>query len=141
MELLRKKLGEENFAVLSAGRVVNDVGTHTIFSPAMQQVLEQFEQIKKKYDGTLDESRSNIQFPGDLYALDDPANGINEGVLTLTKWDNNASLLKLEMLTVFKLWNGLDVQIQCGQDYGAYSRPVDRDWTGRTPSSCESQQQ
>ena len=51
----------------------------------MQQVLEQFEQIKIKYDGTLDETRSNIQFPGDLYGLDDPANGINEGVLTLTK--------------------------------------------------------
>jgi len=85
LELLRKKLGEENFGILSAGKVVNDVGTHTIFSPAMQQVLEQFEQIKIKYDGTLDETRSNIQFPGDLYGLDDPANGINEGVLTLTK--------------------------------------------------------
>src|ERR1700753_1554460 len=80
-----RKLGDEYFRMLSDDRPVESFSVHNVFGAGIRSVLEQFDKMKMTYDGNAQPNMSRITLPGDLYDVDDPDRGIDEGVITLTK--------------------------------------------------------
>ena len=67
--------------MLSDGRRASDYTVSSLIGPALASVLEQFNREKYVYQSRF----SRITLPGDLYDVDDPERGINEGVLSLSE--------------------------------------------------------
>jgi hypothetical protein len=84
---LARKLGAEYFQVLSDGRPVESFSVHSAFGPGIRSVLDQFDKMKRRYDGNAQPSLSKITLPGELYDVDEPDRGIDEGVVTLSNTD------------------------------------------------------
>jgi hypothetical protein len=82
---LGRRLGDEYFEMLTNGRPVSSFSVHSVFGPGINSVLEQFDKMKKRYNGKAEAGVSKITLPGDLYDIDDPERGIDEGVIILTK--------------------------------------------------------
>jgi hypothetical protein len=112
---LGRKLGENYFKMLSDGRPVESFNIHSAFGPGVRSVLEQFDKMKRKYDGRSQANFSKITLPGDLYDVDDAERGIDEGVITLTNHDF-LQIFHFSLDRTTKLIAG-----QCGQiNYAGY---------------------
>jgi len=82
---LEARLGKDNFQKLSGKSAEQDIGSHSIVEPKMQKIMNDFEVIKKSFNGIGDPEEGFIPLPSPLDDLDDPRRGIHDGEIRITE--------------------------------------------------------
>jgi hypothetical protein len=86
MDWLEKRLGEEHWNAIIAAHSEHDIGLHRIVDGNLRGIMDQFEHMKRIFDGTLPRERQYIRLPGSFGAdLDDPERGIEGGRIRVTE--------------------------------------------------------
>ncbi|KAI9867895.1 MAG: hypothetical protein M1813_007717 [Trichoglossum hirsutum] len=83
---LAKKLGAEDFKKLTGNLPQNDITSHIFIEPRMRGVMEQFEGIKRRFDGS-NVHNYDINLRGLVDLGTDPARGIRNGEIHISHLD------------------------------------------------------
>jgi hypothetical protein len=81
-------LGAADYQILAGKSPENDIGSHTIVYPGMQEIMKQFEAIKTSFNGIGDPRERIISLPRPLDDRHDLSMGIDEGEIRITEWAN-----------------------------------------------------
>jgi hypothetical protein len=87
------KLGATDYQILAEESPENDIGSHTMVDPKMQVIMNQFEAIKKSFNGIGDPRERIISLPRPLDQIQDPSRGINDGEIRITEWANRYAMM------------------------------------------------
>lgn len=90
---LEVKLGTADYQILAEESPENDIGSHTMVNPKMQEIMKQFESIKKIFKAIGDPRERIIQLPRPLDELHDPSRGIDDGEIRITEWANRYAMM------------------------------------------------
>ena len=82
---LEEKLGPDLYSKLAPNNPEHAIGSHIIVDGGLQTVMEQFERMKRAFNGSLKDEERTIELPGELSDLDDPEKGIEDGELSVTE--------------------------------------------------------
>lgn len=82
---LEEKLGPNLYSELAPNNPEHAIGSHIIVDGGLQNVMKQFETMKRAFDGSLKDEQRTIELPPALRDLHDPEKGIEEGELSVTE--------------------------------------------------------
>lgn len=106
VKLLYRKMGVDNFMILSDGRSIESFRANSAFGEGLSAVIKQFQdEIAKDFDGYIEPT--GLTLPGDLYELIDAEHDIIDGEILLT----NADVEEIFASTINTLYHMIDSQM------------------------------
>lgn len=82
---LKGKLGDADFQILVGGSFESDIGSHATVEPLMRNIMEEFEVLKKNFNGTGNPREAYIALPSKLDQQHVPDRNIIEGEIRITE--------------------------------------------------------